>query len=169
MPVSLAERLRVLRAQQGLSLTEASEKIRVNRHTLRDLELGKREPYGPTIRKIAEGYGVPVAQLFEEPALPLDDAPTRGAGRPSAIDVAKDAARRQTALEKQAMFGGQSEPMPMLEQRHANEAMRRLREEYGLEGNDAEAVVDFVLKAARLEEENATLRDRLQEREQAHS
>jgi transcriptional regulator with XRE-family HTH domain len=75
MQESLAERLRVLRAQQGLSLTEASEKIGVNRHTLRDLELGKREPYGPTIRKIAEGYGVPVAQLFEEPAVPLVEAP----------------------------------------------------------------------------------------------
>jgi len=47
--------------------------------------------------------------------------------------------------------------------------MQRLREEYGLEGNDAEAAVDFVPKAARLEEENATLRDRLQERKQAHS
>src|SRR5215203_243244 len=78
MQESLAERLRVLRAQQGLSLTEASEKIGVNRHTLRDLELGKREPYGPTIRKIAEGYAVPVAQLFEEPAVPLADAPEAG-------------------------------------------------------------------------------------------
>jgi transcriptional regulator with XRE-family HTH domain len=76
---SLAERLRVLRAQHGLSLTEASEKIGVNRHTLRDLELGKREPYGPTIRKIAEGYSVPVARLLEEP-VPLAKAP-RGAGR----------------------------------------------------------------------------------------
>jgi hypothetical protein len=80
-----------------------------------------------------------------------------------------DSARRQIALEKQAMFGGRSEPIPILDQHHVNEAMQRLREEYGLEGNDAEAVVDFVLKAARLEEENATLRDRLQEREQAHS
>ena len=64
----------------------------------------------------------------------------------------------------------------MLDQRHANEAMRRLREEYGLDGDDAEALVDFALKDAHLEEENAnleeenaTLRDRLQEREQAHS
>jgi len=67
------------------------------------------------------------------------------------------------------MFGGRSEPIPILDQHHVNEAMQRLREEYGLEGNDAEAVVNFVLKAAALEEENATLRDRLQEREQAHS
>ena len=69
MQGSLAERLRVLRAQDGLTLNEASAKIGINRHTLRDLELGKREPYGPTIRKIAESYGVPVGQLLEEPAL----------------------------------------------------------------------------------------------------
>jgi transcriptional regulator with XRE-family HTH domain len=79
MQESLAERLRVLRAQRGLSLTEASAKIGVNRHTLRDLELGKREPYGPTLRKLAEGYNVPVARLLEE-TVPLAEAP-REAGR----------------------------------------------------------------------------------------
>jgi transcriptional regulator with XRE-family HTH domain len=118
-----------------------------------------------TARKIAVALGVAVADLLERPPVPLAKAPK--VGRPSVIDVALDAARRQIALEKQAMFGGRSEQM--LDQHHVNEAMQRLREEYGLDGNDAEAVVDFALKAVRLEEENATLRDRLQEREQAHS
>lgn len=78
MKGSLAERLRVLRAQEGLTLNEASAKIGVNRHTLRDLELGKREPYGPTIRKIAEAYNVSLAQLLEEPALAgkVEDGPS---------------------------------------------------------------------------------------------
>jgi transcriptional regulator with XRE-family HTH domain len=90
MQGSLAERLRVLRAQHGLSLTEASEKIGVNRHTLRDLELGKREPYGPTIRKIAEGYGVPVARLLEEPVLlGKDEAPVTGRPAPAHIDASQ--------------------------------------------------------------------------------
>jgi transcriptional regulator with XRE-family HTH domain len=80
---SLAERLRVLRAQYGLTLNQASGKIGVNRHTLRDLELGKREPYGPTIRKIAEAYNVPLAQLLEEqPPVPLDDAAKGETGQP---------------------------------------------------------------------------------------
>jgi transcriptional regulator with XRE-family HTH domain len=118
-----------------------------------------------TARKIAGALGVAVADLLERPPVPLAKAPK--VGRPSVIDVALDAARRQIALEKQAMFDDRSEEM--LDQHHVNEAMQRLREEYGLEGNDAEAAVDFVLKAARLEEENATLRDRLQERKQAHS
>jgi transcriptional regulator with XRE-family HTH domain len=79
MQGSLAERLRVLRAQRGLSLTEASEMIGVNRHTLRDLELGKREPYGPTLRKITEGYDVPLARLLEEPVAAVKaEAPEAG-------------------------------------------------------------------------------------------
>jgi transcriptional regulator with XRE-family HTH domain len=80
MQGSLAERLRVLRAQHGLSLIEASEKIGVNRHTLRDLELGKREPYGPTIRKIAEGYNVPLARLLEEEPVAAGKAEAPEAG-----------------------------------------------------------------------------------------
>jgi transcriptional regulator with XRE-family HTH domain len=83
MQGSLAERLRVLRAQDGLTLNEASAKIGINRHTLRDLELGKREPYGPTIRKIAEAYNVSLAQLLEKPAL-TSKADTPSTERPEA-------------------------------------------------------------------------------------
>jgi transcriptional regulator with XRE-family HTH domain len=68
MQRSLAERLRVLRARKGLSLLAASEELGVDRHTLRDLELGQgRTPRYPTLAKIAEGYGVPVEDLLEEP------------------------------------------------------------------------------------------------------
>ncbi len=78
MQTSLAERLRIIRAQQGLTLVQAAEKIGVDRHTLRDLELGRRSPYFPTMEKIAKGYGVPVEELLEAP-VPLDEAPTTGA------------------------------------------------------------------------------------------
>ncbi len=66
---SLAELLRILRARRGLSVKQASEQIGVEWHTLRDLELGRRKAYYPTLNKIAEGYGVPVEELLEEPAL----------------------------------------------------------------------------------------------------
>lgn len=71
MQRSLAERLRVLRARKGLSLLAASEELGVDRHTLRDLELGRgRTPRYPTLAKIAEGYDVPVEDLLEdEPVL----------------------------------------------------------------------------------------------------
>jgi hypothetical protein len=54
--------------------------------------------------------------------------------------------------------------------------MTRLREEYALDASDAEELFDFAKKhvyleeeATQIREENATLRDRLQEREQTHS
>jgi len=78
MQGSLAESLRLLRARKGLSLLAASEQLGVDRHTLRDLELGQgRTPRYPTLAKIAEGYGVPVEDLLEEP-VPLADASATG-------------------------------------------------------------------------------------------
>jgi transcriptional regulator with XRE-family HTH domain len=78
---SLPAKLQVLRARQGLTLIEAAEKIGIGRDTLSDLERGNRHPVMPTLAKIAQGYGVPVEDLLEEP-VPLDEAP-REAGRPS--------------------------------------------------------------------------------------
>ena len=155
-----------IRRRKGWSQKDLAEESGVGQDTISGIESGRHEPRPSTLRKLADALDVEVADFFREPAVPLVEAP-REAGRLSAIDVALDAARRQIALENQAMFSGQSEVA--LDQRHANNAMQRLREEYGLDGNDAEALVDLALKEARLEEENATLRDRLQEREQAHS
>ena len=155
-----------IRRRKGWSQKDLAEESGVGQDTISGIESGRHEPRPSTLRKLADALDVEVADFFREPAVPLDEAP-REAGRLSAIDVALDAARRQIALENQLMFSDQSEWN--LDQRHANNAMQRLREEYGLDGNDAEALVDLALKEARLEEENATLRDRLQEREQAHS
>jgi transcriptional regulator with XRE-family HTH domain len=155
-----------IRRRKGWSQKDLAEESGVGQDTISGIESGRHEPRPSTLRKLADALDVEVADFFREPAVPFVEAP-REAGRLSAIDVALDAARRQIALENQAMFSGRSEGE--LDQRHANDAMQRLREEYGLDGNDAEALVDLALKDARLEEENATLRDRLQEREQAHS
>ena len=65
----LAERLRILRAREGLTLTEASERIGITRHTLSSLERGGQEPHYPTLHKIADGYGIAVEDLLEEPVL----------------------------------------------------------------------------------------------------
>ena len=69
MQGSFAERLRILRAREGLTLTEASERIGITRHTLSSLERGGQEPHYPTLAKIAKGYGVPVEELIQVPAL----------------------------------------------------------------------------------------------------
>jgi transcriptional regulator with XRE-family HTH domain len=163
--------LKEVRELHGWSQTRLAEESDVSRDSISNYETGQREAYPATAKKLADALGVGIADLIEparELALPKAEAPE--AGRPSVIDVALDAARRQAALEKQAMFGDPTRhgEAVMLDQRYANEAMRRLREEHDLEGNDAEALVDFALRHVHLEEEAAALRNRLQEREQAH-
>lgn len=92
MQGSLAERLRVLRAQRGLTLIEAAEKAGVGRDTLSDIERGRRHPVIPTLAKLAKGYGVPVEELLEEPVLAgKAEAPAPG---PSLLERALDAARQ---------------------------------------------------------------------------
>ena len=153
-------RLREWRESHGLTQKELAAEAHASEWTIARAE-GGEEVRPNTARRLAEAMGVSVADLLERPPVPLGEAP-REAGRPTIADVISDAADRQLALERQAEG-------PMLDQRHANEAMRRLREEYGLDGNDAEGLVELALKDARRKEENATLRDRLQERERDHS
>jgi len=77
MEKSLAARLRLLRAQRGLSVKDAAEQLRVDRHTLRRIELGTQEAQYPTLAKIAKGYDVPVEDLLGE-LVPLGKAPYPG-------------------------------------------------------------------------------------------
>ena len=87
MTGDLAKKLRVLRAERGLTLQEAAERVHVRAATLSDLERGRSSrPHASTIAKLARGYGVSVAELVddavieEQPARPLvDDLLRRGA------------------------------------------------------------------------------------------
>ena len=77
---SLPARLRVLRAREGLTLIDAAEKLGIGRDTLSSIERGHQHPTFPTLKRLAEGYGVPVEDLLEEPepasaALPKASAP----------------------------------------------------------------------------------------------
>ena len=80
MQDTLARKLRVLRAERGLTLREAEELTGVDKDTLSKIERGLRHPYDVTLSKLAKGYGVPVEELLEEP-VPLAEAP-REAGPP---------------------------------------------------------------------------------------
>jgi transcriptional regulator with XRE-family HTH domain len=85
----LSRKLRVLRAEQGLTIGEASKEAGVSADTLGLIERGKRAPQVSTLRKLGEIYGVSLDELLqaadeqEEPVLSLgkDEAP-RGAGQP---------------------------------------------------------------------------------------
>jgi transcriptional regulator with XRE-family HTH domain len=83
METWLPHKLRTLRVRQGLTLIEAAKKTGVTRATLSDLERGHRHPVATTLLKIAEGYGIPVEELIEEP-VPLGEAPRSEAGQSEA-------------------------------------------------------------------------------------
>jgi transcriptional regulator with XRE-family HTH domain len=101
---SLAERLRVLRARRGLSVSQASQEIGIEWHTLRDLELGRRKPYYPTLHKIAQGYDVPVEQLLSEEGnivLEASDASHEGATSPlEQAPISSEPAKSEAAEEE---------------------------------------------------------------------
>ena len=96
---SLDKRLRVLRAERGYSLTNASERIGIDRHTLRQLELGEREPYYGTLRKIAAGYGVQIEDLVEAPT---QDAHETSRGRALAAPVLESVVQVPLVREEEA-------------------------------------------------------------------
>jgi transcriptional regulator with XRE-family HTH domain len=103
MEGSLAKRLRVLRAQRGMTLREAANLVHVRPATLSDIEHGRSRPHDLTLAKIAEGYGVQVEELIEEPARATSgkaEAPDPG---PSLLDKALGAARRDAQLDAQAI------------------------------------------------------------------
>jgi transcriptional regulator with XRE-family HTH domain len=157
---AVGERLKEERLLRGWSQRDLAREAGTTAETISSIETGQHEPRPSTLRKLAEGLGIEVRDFFAEPSVPLAEAP-RGAGRPSVIDIALDAARRQVALEAEPQEGD------MLDQRYANEAMIRLHEEYSLSGDDAEAVRDFALKYVELEKENDRLHEELQQQEAA--
>jgi transcriptional regulator with XRE-family HTH domain len=90
----LARKLRVLRAERGITLHEAEELTGVTRETLGALEHGQRGAYTSTLQKIADGYGVTIGELMQEeesrvPITGKDQAP-QGSGRPETAPPAEE-------------------------------------------------------------------------------
>jgi transcriptional regulator with XRE-family HTH domain len=78
MQDTLARKLRVLRAERGLTLREAEQLTGVDKDTLSKIERGLRHPYDVTLSKLARGYEVSVVDLLEAAALArrLEDGPS---------------------------------------------------------------------------------------------
>src|SRR5215211_6391022 len=93
MQGSLARKLRVLRAERGLTLRQAAEQAGVRPGTLSELERGLHRPHDITLSRVAKGYGIDVEDLLEEPAL---------AGKAEAPREAGSANARQLFAEHQA-------------------------------------------------------------------
>jgi transcriptional regulator with XRE-family HTH domain len=65
MQRSLPRKLRVLRAERGLTLRQVEALTGVAKETLSDLERGKRRPHDTTLARLAEGYGVGLDELMD--------------------------------------------------------------------------------------------------------
>ncbi len=142
METWLTRKLRTLRVRQGLTLVEAAKKTGVTRATLSELERGHRHPVAPTLVKIAEGYGVPVEELIEQP-IPFAEAPSPRGEETTAPNV--DAVRAHDA-EGRTIWAAQD---------RAQELIRRARVEAAREEGTAEAQapqeVEYWARAERRE------------------
>jgi transcriptional regulator with XRE-family HTH domain len=65
----IAERVRELRAAQGLSLETLANKSRVSRSMISLIERGESSPTAVVLEKVAAGLGVVLASLFDTPAV----------------------------------------------------------------------------------------------------
>jgi transcriptional regulator with XRE-family HTH domain len=67
-------RLRVLRAERGLTLRQVESATGVTKESLSEIERGARHPYDITLAKLAKFYDVPLEELLEDQS-PLVQAP----------------------------------------------------------------------------------------------
>ena len=163
MQGSLAETLRVLRARRGFTLTEAAERAGVQRQTLALLERGERHPHTPTLHKIAKGYGIPVEDLLEEPAL-VGKADAPDAGRPDSSETiastVHDLVIKQDQREAQALNRLHESRQPQPSYGHDDhKAMMYLLKLPDKRGAVEEAYIDLMRSHVNLERENARLKE----------
>ena len=89
------ERLRHIRERAGYTQTELAEESGVAQGTISDIEIGKREPHGRTLRKLAAVLGVRVADFFDD-----DPTPPKGRGRARQPSKAAAKDRRAKTIER---------------------------------------------------------------------
>jgi transcriptional regulator with XRE-family HTH domain len=70
--VRIAQRVRALRGELGLSLEALAATCDVSRSMLSVVERGESSPTAAVLEKIAWGLGVSLATLFEDPTAPAD-------------------------------------------------------------------------------------------------
>jgi len=66
----IAARVKTLRVEHHLSLEDLATKTGVSRSMISLIERGESSPTAVLLEKIASGFGVPLASLFENPELP---------------------------------------------------------------------------------------------------
>lgn len=67
--VRIAERVRTLRSDQGMTLDALAAKSEVSRSMISLIERGETSPTAVVLERIATGLGVPLAALFDDPGV----------------------------------------------------------------------------------------------------
>ena len=94
----IAERVRELRAGQGLSLDSLATKSGVSRSMISLIERGESSPTAVVLEKLAAGLGVMLASLFDAPATPQPSGPVaRREDQPQWRDPASGYVRRNVS------------------------------------------------------------------------
>lgn len=66
----IAERIRTLRARNGLTLEALADRSNVSRSMISSIERAESSPTAVTLERLAAGLGVPLASLFDAPDTP---------------------------------------------------------------------------------------------------
>jgi transcriptional regulator with XRE-family HTH domain len=74
----IADRVRTLRSDLGMSLDALAAKCDVSRSMLSLVERGESSPTAVVLEKIATGLGVPLASLFDDAEAPVTPVSRRG-------------------------------------------------------------------------------------------
>ena len=62
----MKNKIKILRAEQGLSQQELAESLGVSRQTINAIEQGKYAPSLPLALAIGKKFGAPVEQIFQQ-------------------------------------------------------------------------------------------------------
>ncbi len=81
LPLRIAERVRELRAQRGLSLEALAAQAGVSRSMISLIERGESSPTAVVLEKLATGLGVVLAHLFEPAGTAAGPAATSSVAR----------------------------------------------------------------------------------------
>jgi transcriptional regulator with XRE-family HTH domain len=81
---TVGERLKEERLLRGWSQRDLAQEAGTTAETISSIETGQHEPRPSTLRKLAEGLGIEVRDLFMEPALPKEPAREAGPHRTDA-------------------------------------------------------------------------------------
>ncbi len=188
---AIGQRLKEERLRKGWSQRDLARETGVNADTISGIETGQHEPRPSTLRRLTEGLGIEVRDLFAEPTL-LGKAEAPETGQPDeeqpildshgVLDTLHNAVLAQEKRWKQAL--ARSEEAPGIQQTARGGALEDVRRQLSEQFPDPAMFGEMVFgalthsvyryiyleeEAARLREELAVLRDRLQEREQTHS